>query len=625
MRKIVFFFCSIVVFSNALAQKTIPKMAADGLASDVYRVESAGSVPLAGFIENLGDLPNVVPPANPPLSIRERDEEEESEGRIKNTIKNPNAYFGADLGLQKTRSSAATKAAISTIRNFDGTAFTGVNPPDVNGEVGLTHYVHTLNQPNSSYMVIYNKNTGVLEQTIDTQSAFWNSVTNATGIGDPVIIYDQLVNRWVYIEMNDDDNGATNEVLWAVSQTSNPRGAWYKYKLATPSFPDFPKISIWNGSILMTFNGGSADPKMYLINKSTLYAGTSLDFVQFSIPTITNVGFQPITCVDWDGNTAAAVNPMFMRIYDDAWAGSGGADHLELWSVNVNWSSPAGATITGPVNLNTTAFNSYFCASFNCTSQPGPGGTQLLDTQAEYINFRSQYRNFGTHESIVGSFAVNENGAGRAGIRWFELRRTVGNPNWVIHQQSTYAPADGANRFVTSIGIDAYGNMALGYNITNTTSNPVVYYSAATTGRLASDPLNQMTFDELRFAQGSQAMSTSTGGRTGDYYSVSVDPTDGRTFWVTSQYAKAGSTWGTKIASFSLQPVPTMVETATSGNWTIGATWIGGNIPDGTLPVKINNGHTVVVPNNVNAQAKGIDFAGGTVQFIGSGALKVNN
>jgi len=81
-----------------------------------------------------------------------------------------------------------------------------------------------------------------------------------------------------------------------------------------------------------------------------------------------------------------------------------------------------------------------------------------------------QYRNFGDHETLVFSHAVNVDGAGLVGLRWYELRRTPpGTGNWVIQQQGTFAPADSTtttttsiDRWTSSIAMDQAGNLAMG-------------------------------------------------------------------------------------------------------------------------------------------------------------------
>ena len=531
----------------AKAQKQPPQMNASGMVSDIYGVEKIENFTFIGLSKPLLSLNNV---ESKTLIIEEK-EDDEGESRKINPVVNANAQPFGDDPLRQLQSFDRTSrtSSITTIFNFDGTDFStaNVNPPDVNGEVGLSHYVHVSNKNGGSWMKIYNKSTGVLVTSIDTQVAFWSTLGVAS-LGDPVIIFDQLASRWVYVEIRQQAPAA---ILMAVSQTNDPTEAWSLYQFATSNtvtFPDFPKISIWNNTIMLTDNesGATSSAPIYAIDRTALYSGAgSVTILRFTVPFIIGVGFQPMVPVDLEGNIAPNSTPIFLRMYDDAWANSGGADHLELWTMNLNWVTPASSTISGPTNLPTAAFSSFLCANFNCTTQPGTA--QLLDSQAEYLSFRSQYRNFGAYESIVCTHAVNA-GGGVAGVRWYELRRNTGG-SWAVFQQSTFSP-DAKNRFVSSIGIDASGNIALGYNLTSTIVGNTNFYSSYITGRNISDPLNTMTFTELEFATGTHTMAG--GGRTGDYYSMSVDPVDGSTFWFTSHYAKTGTTWGTKIVAFKL-------------------------------------------------------------------------
>jgi hypothetical protein len=96
--------------------------------------------------------------------------------------------------------------------------------------------------------------------------------------------------------------------------------------------------------------------------------------------------------------------------------------------------------------------------------------------------------------------------------------------------------------------------MALGYSVVNgTTVFPGIRY----TGRLAGDPLGQMTQGEGTVINGS-GVQTTTNSRWGDYTSMNVDPVDDCTFWyVNEYYTLAGQNsspagWQTRIASFKL-------------------------------------------------------------------------
>ena len=80
--------------------------------------------------------------------------------------------------------------------------------------------------------------------------------------------------------------------------------------------------------------------------------------------------------------------------------------------------------------------------------------------------FRLAYRNFGPYESLVVTHTVNASGLTpstpanlRAGIRYYELRRTLPGGNFTVNEQATFAPADGLERrpAVREVGGDPTG------------------------------------------------------------------------------------------------------------------------------------------------------------------------
>ena len=157
--------------------------------------------------------------------------------------------------------------------------------------------------------------------------------------------------------------------------------------------------------------------------------------------------------------------------------------------------------------LPTAPFDSIFpCAptARDCLPQPGiVNPDQFLDilSYRQRPTWRLAYRNFNDYESLVTNQSV-EAMPGIAGARWYEIRRAnpngsnvnpAGGANYSIYQQGTYAPGDGVHRWMGSIAQDKKGNAALGYSVVNgTTVFPGIRY----TGRLAGDPLGQMTLGE---------------------------------------------------------------------------------------------------------------------------------
>jgi hypothetical protein len=117
-----------------------------------------------------------------------------------------------------------------------------------------------------------------------------------------------------------------------------------------------------------------------------------------------------------------------------------------------------------------------------------------------------------------------------------------------MYQQGIYTP-DNYYRWISSIAMDDAGNIALCYTKSgSSTIYPGLYY----TGRLATDPLNQMTFAESTAIAG--VVSQNVGiNRWGDYSHTSLDP-DGSTFWHTAEWAGGNSSnpKRTRIYSFQL-------------------------------------------------------------------------
>jgi hypothetical protein len=158
-----------------------------------------------------------------------------------------------------------------------------------------------------------------------------------------------------------------------------------------------------------------------------------------------------------------------------------------------------------------------------------------------------------TYEAMVTNQSVEALPA-IAGVRWYEIRRTdprqPGDGTYSLYQQGTYAPADGVNRWMGSVAQDWQGNIALGYSVSNATD---VFPGIRYTGRLAADPLGQMTLGEGTIIDGTGVQRT-TGSRWGDYTSMNVDPTDDCTFWYVNQYIQTTGLafWQTRIGAFRL-------------------------------------------------------------------------
>jgi hypothetical protein len=235
---------------------------------------------------------------------------------------------------------------------------------------------------------------------------------------------------------------------------------------------------------------------------------------------------------DLDGTIPPPVGSSnyFMNFDDDAWGYS--PDQLQLWAFQVDWAVPANSTFTNSTILDLTALGYPFASVCNdffrgqCITQPSPG--EVLESLGDRLMHRLAYRNFGSHESLVVNHSVDVYGADHSGIRWYEIRDPGGAPT--LYQAGTYGP-DSDHRWMGSIAMDHVGNIAVGYSVSSVDTYPSVRYA----GRLAGDPLGELTQGEAELiaGAGSQIFSSS---RWGDYSSMSVDPQDDCTFWYTQEY-----------------------------------------------------------------------------------------
>ncbi|GBD86933.1 hypothetical protein BMS3Abin03_00858 [bacterium BMS3Abin03] len=513
--------------------------------------------------------PIVIEPINHDTSIPLRDMEEApltptiwQDGIIPvNTIQGNNGSYQPDHSLQVVEGTSG----ISTIgANFDGVGAQGYAPPDVSGDVGPNHYMQMVN----IRFQIWDKNGTTLYGPVSLGTLWqgfpgpWQSSIND---GDPVVLYDDLADRWVATQFSLPNGGNGPEyILVAVSQTPDPTGSWYRYGFETAEFPDYPKFGVWNDGYYFTanrFGGGYTGTYAGVLERDKMLTGDVANMVLFAVSPSISWSLLPVDC---DGTIAPPSGSpgYFMQAHDNAFFG--GQDGIDIFELAVDWANPSASTFTGPLFISTSPFSQV-----NGIPQQGTG-TQLDDLSDRPMQ-RLQYRNFGTHGSMVVCQTVNA-GSGRAGMRWYELRNSGGG--WTLYQEGTYAPADGLYRWMGSIAMNANGDIALGYSVSSSSMYPEIRY----TGRSDGDPLGQMTVPEdiIKASSGAQ-----TGlSRWGDYTTMSADP-DGQSFWYTNEYLPyTGSFhWKTRIASLTFGP-PCPVNASFDPNPADGSLNVSINLPE---------------------------------------------
>lgn len=497
-----------------------------------------------------------IPAWKPGDLIREVPRRFEGDMAVINARPDPvNPVAGGDFLVELQRAfgpGTQSRAFTTPLVNLDGQGFSGVFPPDPSGDVGGGFYVQAINGSSGSSYVIYNTADGSVAAGPFTMEGLGSGGACASGNGDPIVLFDQIASRWLLTEFS----SSGNNLCVYLSATSNPvTTTWVRYAFVPPNFPDYPKYAVWPDAYYVGANENNA---VYALDRTKMLAGQAATLQRFTVPRLTELGFQmlPPATVNGIDLPPAGAPAIFLRQVDDERNNPGNNDpnfdRLEMFTFHVDFTTPANSTLTGPVAIPISEFDRSFNIPSGFGAIPQPNVSRLLDPLMEVVMFPLQYRAFGSTETITGNFVTEIGANNQSGIRWFELRRTGGLAgSWSLFQEGTYAPADSGgqqtNRWMGATAMDSAGNIALGYAIDRVGTAPTMFPSLAYVGRQNGDPAGVMTTAETMLATG--ASSQSSFDRWGDYFQMSVDPTDGCTFWFTGQYMGA-SNWTTRIASF---------------------------------------------------------------------------
>ena len=537
-------------------------------------------------------------------SITEREEGELS-NRTPQFPRNPLEH---DSVVQSTTAPTVGMPPVGV--SFEGMennqACNGCIPPDPNGAVGPNHYVQMVN----SSLAVYDK-TGAVISSPKAINTLWSLTPNSecfqNNNGDPIVIYDQLADRWLISEFVASAVPNYAECV-AVSTSPDPTGSYYLYEFdeSTGTFHDYPHIGVWpdgyymstnlfpNTTTTVTSTGAGAwafeRPKM-LLGQPARYI--FFDETNLATQTYTPGGQLPTSLEGRNPPPAGAPN-YFVEVDDtntpDAPPATTLHDEMHIWQFHVDWTNPANSTFgTGSSAPAATGFPGQFAGNAGqpsfilpiadyvpvpCQFASGPTcipekatpgqPTEYLEALGDRLMYRVTYRNFGDHESLLVSHtaegaADQPDGSARAGVRWYELRGLSTTPT--VYQQSTFAPLDPTNplwRWMGSAAMDHAGDIAIGYSASGPNYFPSLHYA----GRLASDPLSDLTQGEAVLFQGSGIQVAVPNylqrNRWGDYSNLTVDPSDDCTFWYTNEYLATNGIvdvvstveWHTRIGSF---------------------------------------------------------------------------
>lgn len=427
---------------------------------------------------------------------------------------------------------ASSLGAPSTIATFEGIAKGGGIPPDPSGAAGPNQYVAIVNFE----FAVYSKTGTPLSGPMSTKTLWqgFGGLCETSAPADPTVEFDQLAERWVIQRMaRSFDNEVSDLLCVAVSSSSDATDTWYRYSFKYTNYPDYTKLAVWPdayyaSSYVGTKKGITGGPELCAFDRAAMLTGSSASKQCFR-----------------EANQQGAILPATLHGTTPPAAGEPAwflersktqKNALAYRTFHVDWEEPENTTLSGPTNLSVEAY------TYPTEEVPQPDTTRTLGTNAVNLMQPLGYRNFGDHQAIVATHAVDTGES--IGMRWYELRPEEGALS--LYQQGTYSPDD-TYRWTGSIAIDRFSNIALGYSVSSSSVYPGIRY----TGRFVDDPLGTMPWQETSLQEGGGSQTNS--GRWGDYTHMSVDPADDCTFWYVNQYAPDTYEiidWYTRIGSF---------------------------------------------------------------------------
>src|SRR5262249_8261612 len=145
----------------------------------------------------------------------------------------------------------------------------------------------------------------------------FGGVCQSNGDGDPVVLYDQMANRWLVSQFA--GSGVPTDECIAVSTGTDATGTWFRYgfHLGT-NFFDYPHLSAWPDAYYMSMNvlssAGSAflGPHRFAFARTSMLAGQAATFVTTGLLSTNDDAMLP---ADLDGSNlppAGAPNPFIM-------------------------------------------------------------------------------------------------------------------------------------------------------------------------------------------------------------------------------------------------------------------------------------------------------------------------
>jgi len=441
--------------------------------------------------------------------------------------------------LSTLPSVTAAPAHGATVATFPGGQDSGASiPPDTAGAVGPQHVFNPLNDTVS----IFDRSGTPLSAI--TLNGFWAALGLPGETFDPRVVYD-AEGRFVFVAMADAMQ-ATSSLFVAVSETSDPMGAWIPAAIQVddqaqgPVWLDFPSVGYSADKVTVQVNlftrAGNrfAGSSIYVFDKRSLYDpphGAAVE--RFDLR---NQGGTQVPALTHDRTT----NDQYLLARWSGIANGGGA--LVVYRVTGNVAAGTAAlSRVGYVAAPGVTWDSF---------PPGDMGPQIGvpqkvdvgDDRLLAVCLRDGLL-YCSHTVMLPTGAPS-----RSAVQWWQ----IDTRSWTVNILERIDDLQGATLFAfPTLAVNQRNEVLLGFAYFAGSAHP----SAALAFRPAMGP----TQPPHIFAAGLDTyykVFTGSDNRWGDYSAAQVDPVNDLDFWTVQEYAATpADTWGTMWAH--IVPPPT--------------------------------------------------------------------
>lgn len=346
-------------------------------------------------------------------------------------------------------------------------------------------------------------------------------------------------------------------MCYAISATSDPLGAYYRYEFLRPLFPDYPRPAIWpDGYYVPTSTSDNrisdevaTEKHACVVDRARMLKGEP---ASEQCVIVHNVNFLNNADVDGQALPPRGAPNIVMAAGGRQLDGLLEDDVIQVFRFHVDWNDARKTSLSGPEPVKVAPYR-YLCGGQLTYCVPQPGSDLRLDAQGDKIMARLVYRRVNGHESVVAAHSI-DTAAGGGGVRWYEFRVSGSTERALtLYQQGTYAPG-GFYRWLPSPAMDKFGNIGIGYSFGGTPH----FAGQRFAGRAARDPLGQLTLAEAVLVEGEAPDGVAVEGRPRvqrweDYTQTAIDPRDDCTIWYVGDYVKKGATgYSSRIGAFRL-------------------------------------------------------------------------